>query len=302
MKKRIVFEKVSTAFSEKLDNDKEKTGIFLNELFALVSEHLAIGETISIERFGQFAFSPESGIHFSPDETFAEIVNKPFSVFERTELNDGVTFDDIKEREKEPVETEKEIPVKKTQESQNEDLILPSPEEKISEEPGKKETQPIKKKHNYAIVASIGVSCVALISIILWWMQKNAAIPEKQVFPQKETVQAPVISTIKTDTVIPADTATFEEKKEEMARTIDTVRISSGDRLTLISLKYYGHKIFWVYIYEYNKNIIQNPNNIPIGTKLKIPAASVYNINAKDSRSIRTAVDLQSRILSNLEK
>ena len=29
MKKRIVFEKVSTAFSEKLDNDKEKTGIFL---------------------------------------------------------------------------------------------------------------------------------------------------------------------------------------------------------------------------------------------------------------------------------
>ena len=138
MKKRIVFEKVSTAFSEKLDSDKEKTGIFLNELFALVSEHLAIGETISIERFGQFAFSPESGIHFSPDETFAEIVNKPFSVFERTELNDGVTFDDIKEREKEPVETEKEIPVKKTQESQNEDLILPSPEEKISEEPGKK--------------------------------------------------------------------------------------------------------------------------------------------------------------------
>ena len=282
MKKRIVFEKVSTAFSEKLDNDKEKTGIFLNELFALVSEHLAIGETISIERFGQFAFSPESGIHFSPDETFAEIVNKPFSVFERTELNDGVTFDDIKEREKEPVETEKEIPVKKTQESQNEDLILPSPEEKISEEPGKKETQPIKKKHNYAIVASIGVSCIALISIMLWWMQKNAAIPEKQVFPQKVTVQAPVISTIKTDTVIPADTATFEEKKEEMARTM--------------------HKIFWVYIYEYNKNIIQNPNNIPIGTKLNIPAASVYNINAKDSRSIRTAVDLQSRILSNLEK
>ena len=302
MKKRIVFEKVSTAFSEKLDNDKEKTGIFLNELFALVSEHLAIGETISIERFGQFAFSPESGIHFSPDETFAEIVNKPFSVFERTELNDGVTFDDIKEREKEPVETEKEIPVKKTQESQNEDLILPSPEEKISEKPREKETQPIKKKHNYAIVASIGVSCIALISIMLWWMQKNAAIPEKQVFPQKVTVQAPVISTIKTDTVIPADTATFEEKKEEMARTIDTVRISSGDRLTLISLKYYGHKIFWVYIYEYNKNIIQNPNNIPIGTKLNIPAASVYNINAKDSRSIRTAVDLQSRILSNLEK
>ena len=75
-------------------------------------------------------------------------------------------------------------------------------------------------------------------------------------------------------------------------------QIKSGDRLTSISLKYYGHKFFWVYIYKYNDAVIVDPNNIPIGTEIRIPAPARYGINAKDRASIDKAAALQTEILS----
>ncbi|MCD7932067.1 MAG: HU family DNA-binding protein [Tannerellaceae bacterium] len=81
---------------------------------------------------------------------------------------------------------------------------------------------------------------------------------------------------------------------------IATVKMSSGNRLTLIALEYYGDKVFWVYLYEHNKESIKDPNNIPIGTEIKIPNPALYNINANSRSSIEKAALLQSRILSAL--
>lgn len=78
---------------------------------------------------------------------------------------------------------------------------------------------------------------------------------------------------------------------------IDKVKIGAGDRLTLISLKYYGHKFFWVYLYEANKDIIKNPNNVPVGTMIKIPAPEMYGIDAHDKASIAKAAALQAKII-----
>ena len=36
--------------------------------------------------------------------------------------------------------------------------------------------------------------------------------------------------------------------------------------------KYYGSKRFWPYIAKFNQDAITNPDNIPIGTVIKIPA------------------------------
>ncbi|MCC8171379.1 MAG: HU family DNA-binding protein [Parabacteroides sp.] len=81
------------------------------------------------------------------------------------------------------------------------------------------------------------------------------------------------------------------------AKIIDKVKIGAGDRLTLISLKYYGHKFFWVYLYEANKDVIKNPNNVPVGTTIKIPAPEVYGIDAHDKASVAKAAALQAKII-----
>lgn len=68
--------------------------------------------------------------------------------------------------------------------------------------------------------------------------------------------------------------------------------IASGERLTLISLEEYGHKSFWVYLFEENKSIINNPNNVPVGIEIIIPEASKYNINKEDPESIKRADEI----------
>lgn len=88
-----------------------------------------------------------------------------------------------------------------------------------------------------------------------------------------------------------------QEVSQSVSSTIASVKIAPGDRLTLISLKYYGHKFFWVYIYEANKGIIKDPNNIPIGTVIKIPSPEIYGIDAKNKTALSKAAALQTRIL-----
>lgn len=79
---------------------------------------------------------------------------------------------------------------------------------------------------------------------------------------------------------------------------IAKVKIEPGSRLTVIALEYYGSKVFWVYLYEYNKTIIKNPNNVPIGTVIEVPSPELYNINVRDKVSIEKAAVRQTEILN----
>lgn len=74
----------------------------------------------------------------------------------------------------------------------------------------------------------------------------------------------------------------------------DTVK--RGVFLTNISLRHYGHKAFWVYIYEENKNIISNPDNVAAGTVVVIPPAHKYGIDATDTMAVNMALDIADKI------
>lgn len=76
------------------------------------------------------------------------------------------------------------------------------------------------------------------------------------------------------------------------------VTIQKGDRLTSYANRYYGHKLFWVYIYQHNRQLITDPNNVPIGTELEIPAPELYDIDAKSRHSLEAAAALQTEILT----
>ncbi|MGL5562333.1 MAG: LysM peptidoglycan-binding domain-containing protein, partial [Tannerellaceae bacterium] len=80
------------------------------------------------------------------------------------------------------------------------------------------------------------------------------------------------------------------------------IKLKKGMRLALLAEQYYGNKVFWVYIYEANKGIIKNPNILPVGALINIPAKSAYSINAKDSASLEKAKKLQSKLLGEFER
>ena len=117
-------------------------------------------------------------------------------------------------------------------------------------------------------------------------------------------VTPPDSASLATDSVVAEPPVVEENHPEETPKSdiLALVTIKAGDRLALFAKQYYGHKFFWVYIYQYNQDIISDPNNIPIGTELRIPDPGLYGIDATDRSSIDKAAALQSQILGKFSK
>ena len=120
--------------------------------------------------------------------------------------------------------------------------------------------------------------------------------PESVVLPEnKDTLSEMEKDSVLKDSVISASPLAAPEVKP----VIETIR--SGVFLTTLARKYFGHKAFWVYIYEENKDVIKNPNQVPIGTRLTIPSASKYDIDANNRTSVEKAKALAAIIQSRYE-
>ena len=120
--------------------------------------------------------------------------------------------------------------------------------------------------------------------------------PESVVLPEnKDTLSEMEKDSVLKDSVISASPLAAPEVKP----VIETIR--SGVFLTTLARKYFGHKAFWVYIYEENKDVIKNPNQVPIGTRLTIPSASKYDIDANNRTSVENAKALAAKIQSRYE-
>lgn len=62
-----------------------------------------------------------------------------------------------------------------------------------------------------------------------------------------------------------------DEVAYKISGTIEEYTISKGSTLSKVAYRYYKSRKLWPYIVMHNKDIIQDPNNVPIGTVLSIP-------------------------------
>jgi|GEM_PF-2586188 len=95
-------------------------------------------------------------------------------------------------------------------------------------------------------------------------------------------------------------TGTNAAQPETKEKTIPAkIRLTAGASLRQIAEEYYGDRVFWVYIYEYNKDIIKNYNNIPVGTEIRMPLPRTYGINANNQSSKQKAEQRQTELYRN---
>lgn len=106
-----------------------------------------------------------------------------------------------------------------------------------------------------------------------------------------EPVENPDSSIATEKDALPAKVTGLKEEK--------TITIARGERLTLISLREYGDKVFWVYLYLNNKDVIEDPNNVSPGTVIKIPAPGKYDIDKNNRTSVLKATKLMQEILNS---
>ena len=111
----------------------------------------------------------------------------------------------------------------------------------------------------------IALAAVVGIGVLVWLLSRGGQANPSAAAADSDTIAAVATPPVVTDTV------------------------TSTEVLSTLSQKYYGSPWFWVYIYEENQGVLDDPDNVPPGTTVVIPPAEKYGIDASDSTSLARA-------------
>ncbi len=296
MKETIAFPQLVELVAQKANTTERMSELFLQELFAIVTQELAEGKSVTIKGLGTFkATKNESGkeVSFTPDKDLAETVNAPFAQFVPVALCDEVTDEMLSEidasmeqpKKDEPQEAEstQEDTIQSQEEQQQETVIeqpkiQPTVEVQTAQEtvapissiPSQDEEPQDSESRNYRKWLIAAAAAVALIAVWYFFTHRSKDRSDKAT----ETTQ-----------VAKNDATTNETKQQPVV----TDTIGGGNVLFTMAKKHYGDQAFWVYIARENQAQYPDYRKIKSGTVLVIPPAEKYGINSDSKQSIKHA-------------
>ncbi|MBQ2025566.1 MAG: HU family DNA-binding protein [Paludibacteraceae bacterium] len=186
-----------------------------------------------------------------------------------------------------------------------------SPNNQITASPERSDSNsasPSKKKWWVAMVVLM-LLCLLGAAGFYW---RNVLIPQQNTMSPAD-IKAPVV-VVRVDTIdnlvadtmhhnvlVPADTVkadpeitleTYTYKDALNAPVRETVTVIDGSRLTMVAYRAYGHKAFWVYVYDANRNVLSSPNAVEKGMELVIPDLPKSIVNPKSKLCLDKAYEL----------
>lgn len=253
-------------------------------------------------------------VSFIPDNAIKEAVNKPYAHLETITVDDDTKNSTIDAQPDNTVREEKSIQDEAKNNSIPHNTVIQQEETSNNS----KKTTKNKKKNPVAIVillllfhVAMAVSFYFYKTEIVSFFQRAVTIEENNL-PQATIIDnqlSPV--SIVADTVVVVETdsmpdttniqqpdeiiATYTPELAQNAPIKEYITVNEGSRLTWIAYKAYGHKAFWVYIYDANRNQLKTPNDVKIGMELAIPELDASLVNPNDENCVIKALELAEK-------
>ena len=145
------------------------------------------------------------------------------------------------------------------------------------------------KQSNLEVVSVPSDSAVVEDSVVDTVEVAVESVPAEK--PAEEpSVEAPVKDELPAEPMITVDNYTPSVAKN--APTREVVTVIDGSRLTMVAYRAYGHKAFWVYVYDANRDRLKRPSDVEKGMQLRIPDLPKSLVNSKDQRCLDKAYEL----------
>ena len=264
-------------------------------------------------------------LSFSPEESIKQELNAVEGI-----VSGGASIIQDAENEVEPIETEAQASaqvVEKVVEPVTEPVVEVA--ETVSEpvvEPAVTEPAPAPaaKKSHKALISIIIILLIVILGLAAYIFVPNlqgkimgmfATINESNlevvsVPTDSVKVEEVVVDTIALEEPVVEEPVVAEPVKDELpaepmitvdnytpsvaknAPTREVVTVIDGSRLTMVAFRAYGHKAFWVYVYDANRDRLKRPSDIEKGMELRIADLPKSLVNSKDQRCLDKAYEL----------
>ena len=135
----------------------------------------------------------------------------------------------------------------------------------------------------------IPLVAVLAMALLLWFFVfGKQEMPSSRTTPPPSTM-IPVEATPTIDTVAPIDSVAPPADTSAQPEILTTVTLGNGDYLARYARRYLGRSEYWIYIYLANKEQIKDPDNIPLGTEIKIPSPQSVGITGNQEADLAAA-------------
>ena len=127
------------------------------------------------------------------------------------------------------------------------------------------------------------------MALLLWLFVFGRQETQSSRTTPPPSITAPIEETPAIDTVAPIDSVTPPADTMAQPEILTTVTLGNGDYLARYARRYLGRSEYWIYIYLANKEQIEDPDNIPLGTEIKIPTPQSVGITGNEETDLAEA-------------
>ena len=308
----VDFEDIPT---ENLEPQPEETEVATKEQEVVELVEIVQPEETTIETPSTPDVEPteepkEETIEETIKETVEEIIEEP--VIEKLVIEEPATKEPVVEQEttqeNEPEET---LPIEEPVQAEETPAI---PEETVvaTETSTQEQAKPTEEKKTSAVLMGIIVFLLLVILFGAYWLffkpetatqtipsvpvqqetttavqtslEANQPSEEPSLEPKQEEAASPTTEP-KITAIEPLATPVKNERVPSLADTLEykiigtksLYTLQSGETIIKASVKFFGSKKYWPYIAIYNRDVIKNVDNVPVGTQIKIPELTLKN-------------------------
>ena len=269
------------------------------------SVDVTTGNEITIEGYNKVSFVPEAGVKELVEKVEAGEAVEALDPIQKLGAQADEIVDILGDLGELPKEEKAEEPVEET-----------APVEEPKEEEQKEEEEPLivsekpAKKKNYFLRALLISFIILLILCVVgyfflrkqvceWFDILKEKVEKIELFnkcsaPSEEVESAAAEDELvlevpeeAAEQVVESEAPKAEVQKAKYEELLLTEEITEGSRLAWISRKYYGHPDYWPYLYDANRDRIDDPSNVPVGTQIRVPKLTKAQRDMTSSEYLR---------------
>ena len=263
------------------------------------SVDVTTGNEITIEGYNKVSFVPEAGVKELVEKVEAGEAVEALDPIQKLGAQADEIVDILGDLGELPKEEKAEEPVEE---------VAPVEEPK-EEEPLIVSEKPAKKK-NYFLRALLISFIILLILCVVgyfflrkqvceWFDILKEKVEKIELFnkcsaPSEEVEAAAAEDELvlevpeeAAEQVVESEAPKAEVQKAKYEELLLTEEITEGSRLAWISRKYYGHPDYWPYLYDANRDRIDDPSNVPVGTQIRVPKLTKAQRDMTSSEYLR---------------